>query len=116
MHSGCGLFAVCDVHAIVYIYISIEVVVPAAVHGRHRPCVQQEMALSSSLPVRRDAYRDLSNVVRHQFFVKFTFDRHSAPSSWTLVFGYTNIRSMSHKLDDLLQASRDNSLNVLLIV
>ena len=42
-------------------------------------------------------------------------DRHSAPPGKTLVFGFINIRSLTNKIDDLLETGRDLSLDVTLI-
>jgi len=43
-------------------------------------------------------------------------DRHSAPSDLNLAFGCLNIRSVSNKLDDLLEVRRDLSLGVMFLV
>jgi len=43
-------------------------------------------------------------------------DRHAAPTGSKLAFGCLNIRSVSNKLDDLLNVCHDSAIDVLLLV
>ena len=64
----------------------------------------------------RDCLRPISRIGRPPPVLRpVHIDRHSAPPGKTLVFGFINIRSLTNKIDDLLETGRDLSLDVTLI-
>jgi len=67
---------------------------------------------SRSLPVRS---RDVG-VRRPASLTSVHVDRHSASTGTVLSFSCLNIRSLTHKLDDLLEVRRDLSIDVMFLV
>ena len=91
-------------YTIVYIWAGIEVNVSGR-RARKSPivrCARNGALVSAwspgSVPVPPPVLRPVH------------IDRHSAPPSKTLVFSFINIRSLTNKIDDLLETGRDATL------
>jgi len=105
-------------YELVVVYVSVDttdVVVGRRI--RHSPYLRDVgngasiICSTRSVPSRPVAYRS-STALR-----RLHVDRHSSPSSCSIVCGCINIRSFTiNKVDDLLEVRRDRSIDVLFVV